>query len=153
MNIFVLDEDFDKCAQYHVDRHIVKMITELAQMLSTTVRLSGIDAGYKLTHQNHPCTKWTRESLSNWLWLKTLANHLNTEWQFRYDHSCNHKSFDVIELLPIPDIVDVGLTPFALAMPDDCKLADPIQSYRLYYKKYKTHLFNWKKREMPEWLL
>ena len=85
MNIFVLDQDINKCAQYHVDRHVVKMITESAQMLSTAARLVGIDAGYKITHQNHPCTKWSRNSLSNWLWLKDLAKSLNEEWKFRYN--------------------------------------------------------------------
>ena len=35
MNIFVLDTDIDKCAEYHVDKHIVKMPLEAAQMLCT----------------------------------------------------------------------------------------------------------------------
>ena len=39
MNIFVLDTDITKCAEYHVDRHCVKMITELNQLMSTTHRL------------------------------------------------------------------------------------------------------------------
>lgn len=154
MNIFILDLDLVKCAQYHVDKHTVKMITESAQMLSTTVRLSGIDAGYKIAYQNHPCTKWARESLSNWLWLKDLSLYLNDEWQFRYDHSRNHKSYDVIKSLPIPDIEDLGLTPFAICMNNEFKVNnDPVQSYRNYYIKTKFKLFNWKNREMPEWIL
>ena len=153
MNIFILDLDLIKCAQYHVDKHTVKMITESAQMLSTAVRLSGIDAGYKITHQNHPCTKWTRLSLSNWMWLKNLALHLNDEWKFRYKHIQNHKSFDVIQSLPIPDIVDSGLTPFVICMDNEFKLNnDPVQSYRNYYIKTKFKLFNWKNREIPEWI-
>jgi hypothetical protein len=28
MNIFFLDYDVKKCAQYHVDKHVVKMILE-----------------------------------------------------------------------------------------------------------------------------
>ena len=35
MNIFILDEDIDKCAEAHVDRHVIKMILESAQMLCT----------------------------------------------------------------------------------------------------------------------
>jgi hypothetical protein len=73
MNIFILDEIPEKCARYHCDAHVIKMILESAQMLSTTVRLSGIDRGYKITHQNHPCTLWTGESLSNWQWLRELG--------------------------------------------------------------------------------
>ena len=37
MNLFYLDEDLDKCAEYHVDKHIVKMPLEAAQILSTAL--------------------------------------------------------------------------------------------------------------------
>ena len=37
MNLFYLDEDLDKNAEYHVDSHVVKMPTEAAQMLTTAV--------------------------------------------------------------------------------------------------------------------
>ena len=37
MNLFYLDEDLDKCAEYHVDKHIVKMPLEVAQILCTAV--------------------------------------------------------------------------------------------------------------------
>ena len=52
MNIFVLDEKVEKCAEYHCDKHVIKMILESAQMLSAVVRLNGHDVGYKLTHKN-----------------------------------------------------------------------------------------------------
>ena len=64
MNIFILDKNIKKCASYHCDKHVAKMILESAQMLSTAVRLAGDDIGYKVTHQNHPCMVWTRNSLS-----------------------------------------------------------------------------------------
>ena len=35
MNLFYLDEDLDKCAEYHVDNHVNKMILEAAQLLCT----------------------------------------------------------------------------------------------------------------------
>ena len=35
MNIFILDNDINKCAENHVDKHIVKMRLESAQMLCT----------------------------------------------------------------------------------------------------------------------
>ena len=37
MNLFYLDEDLDRCAEYHVDKHIVKMPLEAAQILSTAL--------------------------------------------------------------------------------------------------------------------
>lgn len=43
MNIFILDENIEKSAQSHVDRHVVKMPLEMAQMLSTNLYvLNGI---------------------------------------------------------------------------------------------------------------
>lgn len=154
MNIFILDSVPVKCAQYHVDKHVIKMPLEIAQMMSTTVRLTGLDVGYAITHQNHPCTKWVRESLSNWLWAKSLAECLNEEWKYRYNHSVNHKAFDVILSLPTPNIPDIGLTPFAICMENIFKIGnDPIESYHNYYRQAKSHLFSWKKRDIPEWLL
>ena len=43
MNIFVLDQDTTQAAQLQCDKHVVKMIVESAQMLSTAHRvLDGI---------------------------------------------------------------------------------------------------------------
>jgi len=56
MNIFVLDTNLEKCAQYTCDEHVIKMILEHTQMLSTACRLNGIDKGYQITHVNRPCT-------------------------------------------------------------------------------------------------
>jgi len=153
MNIFILDEDTALCARYHCDRHVVKMILESAQMLSTVCRLNGLDAGYKITHQNHPCTKWAAESLSNWWWLHMLALDLNKEWQFRFGHTRNHKSCDVILDLPEPSIEDKGLTPFARAMPSVYSAhASPVLAYREYYKNDKAKILTYTKREPPSWL-
>jgi len=150
MNIFVLDYDVALCASFHNDRHVVKMILESAQMISTACRMSGVDAGYKATHQNHPCSKWSRESLSNWLWLRRLTLELNIEWQRRFGHSKNHKSFDVVKSLPLPKIKDVGLTPFAQAMPNIYKNEDAVKAYRDYYMGEKRAIAQWRNGE-PYW--
>lgn len=151
MNIFVLDYDTRKCAEYHVNKHVVKMITESAQLLSTAVRVSGIDAGYKITHLNHPCSIWCRESLSNWRWLKQLTDSLCEEYCFRYDRF-SHKAHDMATSLPEPKIPDLGLTKFALAMPEQYQTDCAIESYRNYYRFDKYHLHEWGKREKPDWL-
>lgn len=151
MNIFLLDLDYDNNAKCYVDRHVVKMITEYAQLLSGAVRVSGIDSGYKLTHKNHPSAIWVRESLDNWLWLKNLSRSLNNEYKYRYNRNYNHKSYDMINSLPLPNIPSIGLTPFKLAMPNDVKVDDPVQSYRNYYNMYKQHIAKWTNREIPLW--
>ena len=153
MNIFILDYDIKKCAQYHCDKHVVKMILEYAQLLSTACRVSGIEEGYKATHINHPCAKWVRESLDNWIWLQWLLEELHIEWKFRYNHpeSKEHKSYTIAKNLGMPDIPKIGRTEFALAMPDEYKTGDAVESYRTYYRNDKRHLATWKNRDKPEW--
>lgn len=152
MNIFILDNDIEKCAQYHCDKHVVKMILESAQLLSTGVRLSGLDEGYKLTHPNHPCSVWVSESLSNWKWLRELATALNKEYRYRFEKNVNHKSYDLIHSLSSPSLKDLGLTPFAQVMPESYRCKNPVTAYRKYYKGVKSKIFKWTKRTDPLWI-
>lgn len=143
------------CAYYHCDKHVVKMITEHSQMLSTAVRSTGIDAGYKETHINHPCTKWVRESIDNWIWLWKLNDYLHDEWRYRYGHpkNKNHKAWEVMKALPFPaDLPNIGLTPFVQAMPDEYKNEDAVVAYRNYYKNEKKGFATWKNRAEPFWM-
>lgn len=154
MNIFYLSSDLKKCAQYHCDKHVVKMILEYAQLLSTACRESGLDMGYKTTHKNHPCAIWARSSEDNFIWLADLAWELNKEWQYRYEHpaSKNHKSWDVISTLELPSLPKLGLTEFPQCMPDEFKvLNNPIAAYRNYYQGSKAEIATWKKRNKPWW--
>lgn len=156
MNIFVLDKDPLRCAGYHCDAHVVKMILESAQMLSTACHYAGYTVKYKPTHVNHPCNIWTRASVQNWLWLKKLAKHLNHEYRFRYNKIQNHKAYDVIRGLPTPEFLPrSGLTPFALAIPPDyvIKDGDPVASYRLYYIKDKARIAKWTRVPPPRWFV
>ncbi len=50
MNIFILDLDVKKCAQYHVDKHVVKMILETAQLLCGVHHVTGHDTGHDTEH-------------------------------------------------------------------------------------------------------
>ncbi len=152
MNIFVLSSDPKQCAEFHCDKHVIKMILESAQMLSTVSQLHGGSAGYKITHQNHPCTKWVSESLSNWHWLQELTTHLNNEYKYRYDKNINHKSHDVAKTLITPNLPDIELTPFAQAMPDKYKNQNVTTAYRSYYINEKSNILTWRKREVPHWI-
>lgn len=152
MNIFFLDFDTKKCAKYHCDKHVIKMILESAQLLCSVHHVTNGSAPYKLSHKNHPCSIWVRSSLSNYLYLCELGLELCREYTYRYDK--RHKSQDVIEwcLNNKPNIHDVDFTSPPLAMDDEYKIGqDVIESYRNYYRKGKRHLVSWKKREMPFW--
>ena len=154
MNIFFLDTDVKKCAEYHVDKHVVKMVLETAQLLcgahhvteQVTERVP-----YKLSHKNHPCAIWVRESLSNYLYLCELGLELCKEYTYRYGK--RHKSQDVIEWCVInkPNILDIGFTEPAKAMPDEYKVSSVVESYRNYYMGAKSGFAVWKNRETPYW--
>ncbi len=151
MNIFYLDENKNTCARYHCDAHVIKMILESAQILCTVLWINHIPAPYRLTHKKHPCVVWANHSLSNWIWLKQLAEALNQEYRYRFNHDKNHKSYDVIATLPLPSIPDLGLTEIPQVMPDEYKHQNPVIAYRQYFTACKVHLAKWTKRDAPYW--
>ena len=175
MNIFYLDEDVTECAKMHVDKHCVKMILEYAQLLSTAHRvidgtlLTGIsdkghkrtswilpddrnDVLYKATHINHPSAIWVRENAHNYVWLFRLFGALMDEYTYRYGkkHACEHLA-STLSYRP-KNIPKGSLTEPPCCMPDDCKVDSTIDSYRNYYKTYKSHMFLWKNRPQPVWI-
>ena len=151
MNIFYLDEDPKLCAQYHCDKHCVKMIVEQVQLLSTAHWMTGGEAPYKKTHVNHPSNKWVRESLSNYVWLCDMTMELCKEYTHRYGK--RHKTQEHLEwcMVNLPNIEDKGFTEIPQAMPDECKRENPIDGYRNYYNVEKAYMCKWKNREIPEW--
>ena len=135
-----------------MDKHVVKMILEYAQILCSVLWKYGQEAPYKQTHKNHPCVLWCGESKENWESLQKLCKRLNDEYIFRYDKTCNHKSYDVIKDLKAPESMpSIGITRPKLAMPDEYKRDNIVESYRLYYKNDKKELAKWKKRTVPYW--
>lgn len=152
MNIFILDKNIEKCARYHADQHVVKMILEGTQMLCTVLNQNDIFTPYKSTHIKHPCALWTGESLSNWHWLYRLTLQLNKEFLYRYRKTDDHASAVVAKKLPFPPIKDKGLTEFIQAMPDIYRVPDdPVQAYRNYYIGEKSGFVKWTRRRTPKW--
>ena len=171
MNIFYLDYDTDLCAEYHVDKHVVKMILEYAQLLSTAHRiLDGTQSIglsktgrkqtryvlpdqresilYSATHINHPSAVWCRESNSNYRWLARLLESCCLEYTYRYGkmHKVQSSGLMMALLLYTPkNIANKAFTGPTPAMPDECKVpGDSLQSYRNYYVMNKGHLWSWK---------
>jgi hypothetical protein len=154
MNIFVLDRNPQTAAQMQCDRHVVKMVLESAQMLSTAVNLLGGESPYKSNHINHPCSIWVRETLGNFIWLYDHGMALAKEYTHRYGKV--HKSQAVIqqcmdEVRPLP-LYNIKRTPHPLCMPDQYKCDDPVQSYRAFYLGDKVRFAQWNKtRPAPQW--
>jgi len=152
MNIFVLDKDIEKCAQYHCDQHVVKMILESVQMLCTALNEQGFSTPYRSTHIKHPCVLWVAESFENFSWLKNLAIALNTEYRFRFERDSDHKSILVLNEISNYSYDNQGLTEFAQAMPDKYKIpGDAVKAYRQFYLGEKMNFAKWTKRSIPGW--
>lgn len=176
MNIFFLDQDPQLAAEYHHDKHVVKMILETAQLLSTAHRVIDgvqyIDCSsgrkiqrwkmndsfmeerlYKATHMNHPSNVWTRQSKDNYIWLYRLFVNLCHEYTHRYGkvHATCTK-LAVILSQPPRKIADIGLTIMPQAMPDEFKDQDSVQAYRNYYIGAKKEQSKYTKRTTPSWL-
>lgn len=154
MNIFILDKDIKKCAQYHCDQHVVKMILESVQMLCTALNKKGFVTPYKSTHVKHPCVLWVEESYDNFLWLRDLAVELNEEYKYRYEKDIDHKSIAVLSEISEHSFPSIGLTAFPQAMPDIYKVNDePVLAYRRFYLGDKAKFAKWTKRNPPEWFV
>lgn len=179
MNIFYIDRDPYKAAEQMVDKHVVKMILETAQLLSTAHRLldgeeyvgqsaSGRKAKrwrlsderenvlYSATHINHPSAVWCRQSNNNYNWLFCHLVGLCKEYTYRYGkiHKIQQNTDFMRMLQSLPHNIPVGhLTHVTPAMAEEYLVGkDSLLSYRNYYIQGKTHLHKWTNREVPEWM-
>ena len=177
MNIFVLDLEVKKCAKYHCDKHLVKMITEHNQILgSVSYYARGINRKKEITqefvdkyfvgfprkqegkphpygigYRNHPCTKWAGESIDNYVWLCDLTLAMCKEYTKRYKRKHAGEEICKWYLCNMPKLPIVKMTPFAQAMNEDVKNTDAVIAYRNYYKKYKLNIAKWSHSDEPYW--
>lgn len=177
MNIFYLDPDPTNCAEFHMDKHVIKMILEYCQLLSTAHRVldgeeyfdysrTGRRAKrfklpddkeqiiYSATHINHPSAVWARASRANYNWLHSLLVALCKEYTYRYGRVHKCESSGLVSTLAIPplNIDDGEFTEPTPAMPKEHIVAnDSIASYRKYYINDKVRFSSWKKRNEPDW--
>jgi hypothetical protein len=177
MNIFYIDKDPVQAAQWMVDKHVVKMILESAQLLCTAHRLlDGIETLgksatgrnvkrwlladarepvlYSATHINHPSAVWCRKSVENYNWLADHMFALLNEYTHRYNK--HHKvEGDLSYMLQSPphNLKEYDMTEMPSAMANEYKISDdPLVNYRNYYKVGKTRMHKWTNRQPPEWI-
>jgi hypothetical protein len=176
MNIFYLDRDPERAAQYHCDKHVVKMILESAQLLSTAHRvLDGVMVGgksktgrnvkrwslnnefdsvyYSASHVNHPSAVWVRASPYHYNWLHALFGHLLTEYTFRYGkiHKCEGLLKPLQRFPSNQSYASIFEEP-PQCMPDDSKnILSSVIAYRNYYYNHKARFAKWSVRPTPSW--
>jgi hypothetical protein len=179
MNIFYLHNDPKTCAEWHVDKHVSKMLVEYAQLMSTAHRVLDGDEYigysknnrkvkrwqlksdnaenlvYKACHVNHPSAIWVRQSVTHYKWMYDLWCELHKEFVYRYGKS--HASYTLLsEFLATPP-ANISNTPFveppqAMKQFPQCMVeGDSISAYRNFYREAKKTFANWKKREVPYW--
>jgi len=154
MNIFVLDNDPFLAAQYHCDKHVVKMIVESFQILSFAhhhYNTKYKDVVYKKTHANHPCCQWVIQSYDNYKWLYQLAFFLLKEYTYRYNKI--HKSQEKLQYIYYNPCPEGALTPFAQAMPEQYRDENTVQAYRNYYIGEKIRFAKWRLGNIPKWFV
>lgn len=177
MNIFYIDPDPVVAARGMVDKHVVKMILESAQLLSTAHRiLDGREVAgktktgrnvkrwvldddrdnvvYQATHVNHPSAVWCRKSVENYNWLAEHFFALGDEYTYRYGKK--HKCFGELSYMlqsPPKNLTNYEMTTMPSAMaPEYIVSEDPIENYRNYYRIGKARMHSWKNRQPPEWM-
>lgn len=167
MNIFYIHDNPVIAAAAMTNKHVVKMILESAQLLSTAhryldgqeyIKISKSGARlrkwghpdaylnetlYKSSHLNHPSGIWTRKSNQNYMWLFQHFLALSEEYYQRYGRRHASELLLAGILKNPPKNIPIGRrTPMLVAITDtQWHVADnPLQSYRNYYvgEKLKT---------------
>ena len=178
MNLFYLHEDPWRSAELHCDKHVVKMIIEYAQMLSTAHRMLDGEAYYglskngrriqrwqldsnrenilyKASHINHPSTRWVRENAIQYQYAYDMFTALCDEYTYRYEriHMTDSKLRELLN--NIPNNIQLGeWSEPPQCMPDDVKvLNDSLSAYHKYYKEYKKDFARWTDRPVPDFML
>ncbi len=175
MNIFVLDLDPKQAAVTQLDKHVVKMPLESAQMLSIVYseHYWGIGSVMKVdgtpfltkkgAFKNHPCTQWAAAKLENCAWLIMHGLGLCDEFGLRFgrDHGLMNSLFDTKDLFVKatgePITIYHNVDGFARAMATEHKTMqsiDDITAYRKYVDSkpwvYENYLRMPQRR--PDWL-
>ena len=161
MNVFYIHEDPKEAARLHIwHKHVVKMILEYAQLLSTAHRLlDGIESEgvtktgrkkkvytlngnqnnvYNATHINHPSAVWVRANKAHYCWvyecMMELGNIYKEKSKSGNEHLTITKMKDLLANPPL-NIPDLPFEEPPQAMDDKFKVeGDSLAAYKKYYE-------------------
>jgi hypothetical protein len=179
MNIFLLDKDLTRSAEYMVDSHVRKMLIEATQMLCIAVawhhgyivdtvdpygkrhyskfeQMSGV---YKYTKSqaSHPCTLWARTCRNNAMYLERYAYEMIAEYEHRFGKKPSLVRATLktcMKLLREPGRLPAldKPTKFIQCMNPIYHDRSAVKAYRKYYKATKQHLLVYTKRRVPAFM-
>ena len=157
MNIFIVDWNHTICAQWHCDKHVVKMPLESTQMLSTVHHRYSADGPYLPVHQKHPCTLWAGKTRANYHFAFVLYKVMLFEYYSRYmkkhGASKHMKALEKgINFIPYGRMTK---HPQCFSGHDELKTDEfyPIEAYRNFYRVDKSKFARYKYTERPKWFL
>lgn len=155
MNVFACHPDPTIAASWLADQHVVKMVTETAQILSTALQNGHLVAGlYAPTHIYHPCVQAARADAAYFGWTARHGLALAAEYTTRFGRK--HVAEAVVQLAldsaPFdPALLTTQPKMWPMAMPDICKRPNPHAAYCEYLRvKYA----DWRERGgvvAPRW--
>lgn len=179
MNFFYLSEDPEECAKFHCDKHVIKMVTEYKQCLSTAHRVLDGTMSYELTANNRKIKRWKHpnQTLDQKLFLASHVNHPTNIWlrecqenydlmykvyvaclkEYTYRYGKVHGSQRDFELImnPPKNCPSFGHTtpiPQAMKQFPECMVPNnSLQAYRNFYNVAKKRFATWKNRPTPTW--
>jgi len=165
MNIFILDRDVSKCAEYIDEVRLPKMILESTQMMASALyanrasdeEIPFTKAGksrYGNAHPNHPCTIWAGKNYLNYCFLRDLAIAMCRSYTARFGkiHACEAPIIHMGSLWN-KFVYSEEMSPFVQAMPDQYKDKDPVRAYRAYYRSKENSKggVRYTRTQYPEW--
>ena len=165
MNLFVLSESSVEAANALCNKHVIKMCSETANMLLWPFKNMGIELPYsklgrplRLSHQNHPATKWTCESEENYKWSRTHFITMLRSYKDRYGR--RHYAENYAEFISRNEhllaFLNSKQTPFARCFgkfeEQLQSIEDTVSAYRQYYILDKVNFARWPSEEsIPDW--
>ena len=175
MNIFATNENPIVAAQELCDKHVrAKMQVEGSIMLahafpqdildhpSTPKTKSGRSRRSGKGYAKHQCSIWARETTDNFMWLVEHTLEQFSERMYRWPASIEHFTKDFIvwcsNNIHNTTITETGLTPFAIAISDDC-ICRKIKNFNNFstVDRYRSYIVNdkpfarWTHRQEPAW--
>ena len=159
MNIFAIEKDSSgqidwiKSAESQDNYRVVKMILESCQILSTVLNEQGVQAPYKSFNPKHPSCLWAAESSDNFENLVMHCYALIGEYAERFgkDHKCISVLEKIVLLYDPSRFPTQDATPLKMAMPNEFKSDDIVESYRKYYASKPR--MRYPSDKVPKWFI
>lgn len=145
--------DWTASARSHDNYRLSRSLIVTTQIVSAILIEHGFKTKVKPISHNHPLYLWTVESSANVNNIFCFGDGLFNEFYLRFNK--DHKSGKLLQEMRrdinLIKFEDNGNTSFPLAMPDEFKTSDIVQSYRNFWVSKEK--MRYPKKKVPDWFL